>query len=591
MRMESTTASTSALGTPSGAATSGRDNDSSIRFLSHFSSPAGSVDGNANSAFHDGAAATNVSAPPHMMYSHDEYDRSTFEGSAPSMHDDPTATSNNYDRFMDKSQHFQQQVKPWPYLHDVSGRVGRSNSFPSMDLMPYRKDATPSDLFGGAVLGAAYPRHQHSHLSPSASMHRGPAMASAGSCLPRSNSAADMGTSYEVTHGIMNATSFPEIGNNDTQKQLRTKNIPSGVLFHSGRWSNEEHNRFVEGLHQYPHGVLNRWRKISKAVGTRTVLQTRTHAQKYFRRLQKMDDSRETNPKLSADVHDDGDDGVDSENHLPNDIGHFDKASSFVRPMMGSFGSPPSSYQPKKEEPSTPQSTSVNLFQHRMSNDAYDAAPRAMMTADRHSNPPTCYPFPTITIPANHPSQQQSLSQQPTPTTEASRAFQNISLSCGARGRDDQIPFQSPQLHNPPLAQQRSLNGPGNEQWFDWLLYNIDSIPTRQNPQQQQMLHQQGRDDQGGRHHPTMTRAFRSASEPVPPLTSYRMNHASTSHLQQPQQHNDSEFATHPSSPSWNAFAQPSNSDSPASNNYYNDPSPAQEQPETKYSSLLDDAP
>ncbi|RHY14870.1 hypothetical protein DYB25_000804 [Aphanomyces astaci] len=566
-----------------GTSTAAAANDaSSMRF--HFSSPSSSVDGiNNTAAFVDGPSG---SASSHGLYSHDGYDRSSFDttGSSSMQDDAPAAASHTFDRFSGKQEQLH-QVKPWSYHHDGGGgsRVGRSNSFPSMDLMPYRKEHT-GDMFGNAVTtGLVFPRHHQSHPSPPSSLQRGAAM-------PRSSSAVDMGA-YEVTHGIMNATSFPEIGNNDTQKQLRTKNIPSGVLFHSGRWSSEEHNRFVEGLHQYPHGVLNRWRKISKAVGTRTVLQTRTHAQKYFRKLQKIDDAGPHTKLLSADLMkgDDDTSGDSNENHLPNE--HFDKPSVFSRSTGGvgggSYGSP-SSFHGKKED--LPGGT--HLFQHRGASDAYDAAPRAVVSSitDRHANPPTCYPFPTITIPHHqHHHQQQSSSQQPTPTTEASRAFQNISLGA-PRPRDELNPFQ-PQRH--------AVNH-GNEQWVDWLLYNIENIPTRHNPQHQsQQVHD-------GRH---LTRTFRSASEPVPPLTSYRSAHAtgsssSSSHHHQ-HEDDDPEF-TSAASPSaattWNDYAQDGDSSTPSGGggeggSYY-DPQPQQihqrhhhqQSPhsETKYSSLLD---
>ncbi|RLO01660.1 hypothetical protein DYB28_015350 [Aphanomyces astaci] len=283
---------------------------------------------------------------------------------------------------------------------------------------------------------------------------------------------------------------------------------------------------------------------------------------------------------------DDDTSGDSNENHLPNE--HFDKPSVFNRSTGGvgggSYGSP-SSFHGKKED--LPGGT--HLFQHRGASDAYDAAPRAVVSSDRHANPPTCYPFPTITIPHHqHHHQQQSSSQQPTPTTEASRAFQNISLGA-PRPRDELNPFQ-PQRH--------AVNH-GNEQWVDWLLYNIENIPTRHNPQHQpQQVHD-------ARH---LTRTFRSASEPVPPLTSYRSAHAtgssSSSHHHQ-HEDDDPEF-TSAASPSaaattWNDYAEDGDSSTPSGGggeggSYY-DPQPQQihqrhpqQSPhsETKYSSLLD---
>lgn len=48
-----------------------------------------------------------------------------------------------------------------------------------------------------------------------------------------------------------------------------------------GRWAPEEHMRFLEALHK--HGNL--WAQVAQCVGTRTPRQTRSHAQKYFRKL------------------------------------------------------------------------------------------------------------------------------------------------------------------------------------------------------------------------------------------------------------------------------------------------------------------
>jgi len=53
--------------------------------------------------------------------------------------------------------------------------------------------------------------------------------------------------------------------------------------FKPGRWSQEEHERFLRGFELYGH----KWRKVRDVVGTRTVTQVRTHAQKFFVKLKK----------------------------------------------------------------------------------------------------------------------------------------------------------------------------------------------------------------------------------------------------------------------------------------------------------------
>jgi SHAQKYF class myb-like DNA-binding protein len=49
-----------------------------------------------------------------------------------------------------------------------------------------------------------------------------------------------------------------------------------------GTWSHEEHDRFLAGVKLYPDGP---WRLIARYVGTRSVRQVQTHAQKYHEKI------------------------------------------------------------------------------------------------------------------------------------------------------------------------------------------------------------------------------------------------------------------------------------------------------------------
>lgn len=51
----------------------------------------------------------------------------------------------------------------------------------------------------------------------------------------------------------------------------------------TGRWTAEEHRLFLQGLEQHGKG----WKKIASLIKSRTVVQIRTHAQKYFQKLSK----------------------------------------------------------------------------------------------------------------------------------------------------------------------------------------------------------------------------------------------------------------------------------------------------------------
>ena len=53
---------------------------------------------------------------------------------------------------------------------------------------------------------------------------------------------------------------------------------------HTGRWTRDEHEAFLSGLKLYG----KEWKKVAARVKTRTVVQTRTHAQKYFQKMTKV---------------------------------------------------------------------------------------------------------------------------------------------------------------------------------------------------------------------------------------------------------------------------------------------------------------
>jgi len=51
----------------------------------------------------------------------------------------------------------------------------------------------------------------------------------------------------------------------------------------TGRWTKEEHHRFVEGIKKFG----KNWKQVEDFVGTRNGAQIRSHAQKFFNRLQR----------------------------------------------------------------------------------------------------------------------------------------------------------------------------------------------------------------------------------------------------------------------------------------------------------------
>lgn len=58
----------------------------------------------------------------------------------------------------------------------------------------------------------------------------------------------------------------------------------------TGRWTEEEHALFLEGLRRFPYRA---WKKIATLIETRTVVQIRTHAQKYYQKIAKEQANRD----------------------------------------------------------------------------------------------------------------------------------------------------------------------------------------------------------------------------------------------------------------------------------------------------------
>jgi len=79
----------------------------------------------------------------------------------------------------------------------------------------------------------------------------------------------------------------------DTFNSSTTSTKESSSKFASrsaGRWTKEEHQKFVEGLRKFG----KNWKQVEEFVGTRNGAQIRSHAQKFFNRLE-----REYNVKLN----------------------------------------------------------------------------------------------------------------------------------------------------------------------------------------------------------------------------------------------------------------------------------------------------
>ena len=70
--------------------------------------------------------------------------------------------------------------------------------------------------------------------------------------------------------------------NNSLNTPLDNENINN--QYHTGRWAEEEHQKFIEGILEYG----NEWKKVQQIIKTRSSTQARSHAQKFFLRVKKI---------------------------------------------------------------------------------------------------------------------------------------------------------------------------------------------------------------------------------------------------------------------------------------------------------------
>lgn len=81
--------------------------------------------------------------------------------------------------------------------------------------------------------------------------------------------------------GVAPAAATSTSRSKSKKKRSGSSNAAAGE--NTGRWTAEEHRLFLQGLEQHGKG----WKKIASLIKSRTVVQIRTHAQKYFQKLAK----------------------------------------------------------------------------------------------------------------------------------------------------------------------------------------------------------------------------------------------------------------------------------------------------------------
>ena len=129
--------------------------------------------------------------------------------------------------------------------------------------------------------------------------------------VPGASNAHSVLASTEIAAPAPAATTSrrPSTSNNTSRKSKKKKSQAGmsgeagAVGENTGRWTAEEHRLFLQGLEQHGKG----WKKIASLIKSRTVVQIRTHAQKYFQKLAKARQNGE-----DGDVTMEGRGGVDT---------------------------------------------------------------------------------------------------------------------------------------------------------------------------------------------------------------------------------------------------------------------------------------
>ena len=81
------------------------------------------------------------------------------------------------------------------------------------------------------------------------------------------------------------------INENNLKNLEKTDNNNNNIKFNNGRWSEEEHKKFIEGILEYG----NEWKNVQNVIKTRSSTQARSHAQKFFLKIKKNLDINNSN--------------------------------------------------------------------------------------------------------------------------------------------------------------------------------------------------------------------------------------------------------------------------------------------------------
>lgn len=164
--------------------------------------------------------------------------------------------------------------------------------------------------------------------------------------------------------------------------QAPSTTSPPAPTTHVGRWTTKEHELFLEGLKLYGRS----WKKISTLVVTRTLVQIRTHAQKY---LQKQSRAAQKLAAAAADppasACSSPSSSVSRDRSISSTSTNSDLSLLDIRAGIGSWGMMPPPNDETLQPVAFPSSVSTSLLLRS----ATSCQPQHSMSASSSSSSPT----------------------------------------------------------------------------------------------------------------------------------------------------------------------------------------------------------
>lgn len=142
-----------------------------------------------------------------------------------------------------------------------------------------------------------------------------------------------------------------------------------------GRWSSEEHERFLAGFRIHGH----KWKRVQQVVRTRSVTQVRTHAQKYLLKLAKLKGEK----KPGGDAGNNNNNTSDTESSQPQSASQDDGDDRSPRKKARRYDSP----QPVDEVYITAAATTLCFLMRQKIDSLFDGR----IDEEKDVEPLDCY--------------------------------------------------------------------------------------------------------------------------------------------------------------------------------------------------------